>query len=87
MIDERNSYVHGVWVETLDVPKEVGLFVTRAGEQRYEPEFDPVPLDKIQKVVMKLRELQEEAQRLTDILKGRQPNEPILTAPKGVPPG
>ena len=70
--NDRNRYVHGLWVETADARKEIGLFIAKSGEQRIEPDFDPVSIARIQKVVGELRELQQEAQRLTDRLKGKR---------------
>jgi hypothetical protein len=77
MTDPRNNHVHGLWVHPLDEPNNIGLQVMDSGEQRYKPEFKPVPLSDLQKVVADLKALQERGQFLTDKIKGHVPRSAV----------
>jgi len=71
--DPRNDHVHGIWSHPAGEPNNIGLLVIDSGEQKYRPDFKPVPLSDLQKIVSDLKELQTRGQNLTDKIKGRLP--------------
>lgn len=80
MTDPRNDHVHGLWVHPVGEPNNIGLQVMDSGEQRYRPEFKPVPLADLQKIVDDLKALQVRGQFLTDKIKGRIPRSAVQGA-------
>jgi hypothetical protein len=76
--DPRNDHVHGLWVHPIDEPSNIGLQVMDSGEQKYKPDFIPVPLADLEKIVTDLKALQVRGQFLTDKIKGRIPRSAVL---------
>jgi hypothetical protein len=65
----RNDVIHGLWVYYPENTKELALLKTKSLQQKVDPHPDKDAVNQLAPKIAELRQIQNEAQRITDAIK------------------